>query len=331
MGAWAPGTNLSLVEWVEAHYDPKAPPVKAIRVFETCVPGATYAVTLRDEGEDELIWERRPGLTGNTAQVLEIPVDPPRKVRVVRAYVANNLGSQWSEIDTIGLVAVSPVPEDMRRKPPRLRLGTKLMLLCVVLGIAAWLAVFAFKPSAEEKSGSTTAAPTAIAPPPTSVDGAKMTRWSTDMAGMAAAGTVWATEVVGRSSEYQSSDWSARQALGAPNVFPTHGDAKQAWAPQQKNGGQEWIEVRFPTVANAGSVVVVETFNSGALARIDDLSDPAAPVLLWRDSTTAIAESRVLSLELAEPRPISHLRILLDTTRANGWNEIDAIGLVPRK
>ena len=43
-----------------------------------------------------------------------------------------------------------------------------------------------------------------------------------------------------------------------------------------------------------------------------------------------LGTSRILSLELAETRPLSHVRIVLDTSRTAGWNEIDAIGLVPR-
>jgi len=330
MGAWAPGTPLSKVEWVEASYDPKAPPVKAIRVFETCVPGATYALTLRGEGdEDELVWQRKPEPTGNRAQVLEIPLDPPRSVRAVRAYVANDLGARWSEIDTIGLVAVTPVPESMRRKPPRMRPVSKLLLFTAVIAVGVWVATTLFAKS-DAASGASASESAAILPPEQSVGGAAMKRWNTDVAGMRAAGTVWASAVSGRSSEYGNPDWGAVRATGAPDVFPTHGDAKNAWATKDKNRGQEWISVRFPTVANAGSVIIVETFNPGALARIDDLSDPKAPVMLWRDSTSALGESRILSLELAEPRPISHLRILLDTTRVTGWNEIDAIGLVPR-
>ncbi len=327
MGAWAPGTARSHVEWIEARYPSGAPPVKAIRVFETCVPGATYAVTAREDGDHELLWEGKPTRMGNTAQVLEIRVDPPRKLSAVRAYVSNSLGNQWTEIDTIGLVAPEPIPVAMRRKPPRFRPAHKALLIAAIAGAAIFLAA-SICSTAELNEESETPE---LASPVESVTGAVMKVWQTDVAGMTDAGTVWASTAVGRSSAYGKDDWSAARALGPPDVFPAHLDSKQAWAPRQQNRGQEWITVGFAGVKNAGSVIVVETLNPGALVRIDDLSDPDAPVVLWRGTTSAPGKSRILSLELPEPRNISRLRLVLDTKRVAGWNEIDAIGLVPRR
>jgi hypothetical protein len=55
-----------------------------------------------------------------------------------------------------------------------------------------------------------------------------------------------------------------------------------------------------------------------------------APVALWSGEVPAKSGvSRILRLDLAERRPIAALRVVLDTRRVAGWNEIDAIGIVP--
>ena len=327
-GAWAPRSRTSNVEWIEASYDTSAPPACAIRVFETCTPGATFAVTIREPGSDrdELVWQRQPAPAGNAAQVVEIKLAPARRVGTVRAYIKNSIGSHWSEIDTIGLVATTPVPAELRKKPSRLR-GMGCVLALVVLGIAAAI----FFTILESRTAHQATVTPVIAPPARIVTGQTMKVWNADVITTAEEGTVWASAATGVSSQFGASDWSGAQAVGVPNVLPKHADDKRAWAPLKKNEGGEWISVRFPPLARTGSIVIVETFNPGAVVRIDDLSDPAAPVVLWNGTTQSKTSSRILSLELGEPRAISEVRVVLDTTMVNGWNEIDAIGLVPRQ
>jgi hypothetical protein len=321
-GAWAPGSRISRVEWLEAHYDTTAPAVNAIRVFETCVPGATFAVTVREPGgEEQIVFKRAPTPMGNVAQVLEIPLDPPRKLQAVRAYVSNELGSQWSEIDTIGLVATQPVPESMRRKPQRASMKAGLLfaaiLIAVIVAVVAIWAASGFPGSGEN-----------VDTPADRLQGAKMMTWNAQLEAMTQAGTVWAAGRASASSTYGSTGWNAASANGPPDVLPSHGDNARAWASQNADLGLEWLQVQFPLTA-ARSVVVVETFHPGALVRIDDLSNPNAPVILWEGSTAPIQSSRVLSLELPAPRYITSLRLVADTSRVAGWYEIDAVGLVP--
>jgi hypothetical protein len=321
-GAWAPGSRISRVEWIEAQYVPNAPPVKAIRVFETCVPGATFAVTVREPGkEEEVVFKRAPEPMGNVAQVLEIALDPPRQIRTVRAYVSNELGTQWSEIDTIGLVATQPVPESMRRKPQKASVRFALLftaiLIAVIVAVVAIWAGSGFPGSGEN-----------VDTPTDRLQGAKMMTWNAQLGTMNQAGTVWAAGDARASSSYGTSGWSPVSANGPPNVYPAHGDNRAAWASQNADVGLEWLQVQFPLTA-ARAVVVVETFHPGALVRIDDLSNPNAPVILWEGSTLPIQSSRVLSLELPAPRYITTIRLVADTSRVSGWYEIDAVGLVP--
>jgi hypothetical protein len=139
---------------------------------------------------------------------------------------------------------------------------------------------------------------------------------------------VWAGAVSERTSEYSTGAWSAERALGPPDVWPASGDDNRAWAQAASNAGYEWVTVRVPRT-EASSIVVVETFHPGAVVRVDDLTDPLAATALWEGPLPSQDERRVLSIELPAPRVVETLRVVLDTRLVPGWNELDAIGVVP--
>lgn len=324
-GAWAPVTARSRVEWVDVGFPSGAPAARAIRVFETNMPGATFAITLlRGAGSartEELIWQRAPSLLdAGGARILEVELPQVERLERVRVYVANDLGSSWSEIDTVGLVTVEPVPAGLQRRVSALRRhrGCFLVLAAGAL-LAGGLSLVGLEDGAT--------------PPPAAevVPGSTMMVWNTDVPGMARAGVVWGERVIERSSEYSGSRNAAHQVVGPPDVYPHHGDRAEAWAPAAQNAGLEHIDVAFAEPIQASAIVVVETFHPGALARIEDISEGRAPALLWAGSTQPMDQSRVLSLELLPARRLSAVRLVLDTTRATGWNEIDAVGLVPAR
>src|SRR5262245_31473669 len=75
----------------------------------------------------------------------------------------------------------------------------------------------------------------------------------------------WATTVRNFSSEYSTANWSAQQALGAPNVFPRSGDLDGAWASREPDATTEFIEVGFAQPQRASALEVYETYNPGAI------------------------------------------------------------------
>ena len=88
--------------------------------------------------------------------------------------------------------------------------------------------------------------------------------------------------------------------------------------------------MRFASPVRAQAITWVETFNPGAIARVDDVSDPSTPVNVWEGAVSAPGpHATVWTLTLPAPRVITALRLVLDTSRVAGWNEIDAIGLIP--
>jgi hypothetical protein len=73
---------------------------------------------------------------------------------------------------------------------------------------------------------------------------------------------VWASSVRGFSTQYTASQWSAAQALGAPNV-PSPGDNANAWASLGADDRDEWLEVGFENAGRVNAVEIYETYNPG--------------------------------------------------------------------
>jgi serine/threonine-protein kinase len=227
--------------------------------------------------------------------------------------------------------ASPPVPRTSASPPVR---GSRAVWGLVVGGLAALgllgaivvvLAVGLLVSVGRRESGETPVAP---ARPATDVTGGSLGSWDVDREGLRTARVVWASGLRAASSEYDAASSAARQILGPPDVYPAHGDDARAWASEDPDGGPEHVHVVFPPV-RARAVVIVESFHPGAVARVDDLSSPAAPVVLWEGRAAPHGAARVLTVQLVEPRTITELRVVLDTTRVPGWNELDAIGLLP--
>ena len=86
---------------------------------------------------------------------------------------------------------------------------------------------------------------------------------------------IWATTVRDFSSQWAADNWSARQALGAPDIFPAYSDLPGAWASQAADGGPEHIELGYAP-ARVRAVEVLQTLNPGAVTRVE-LSPSRAP------------------------------------------------------
>ncbi len=322
-GAWAPKTRDSAVEWIEVEFARDAPAAAAIRVFETNDPGASFAVTALEGGNEELLWQRAPSLIAGSAQVLEIELAPPRRIGKLRVYVSNAHGPSWAEIDTVGLVAAEPLPEAMRAKPrPAARRSRGCLLafagLAALSACAVTFAIFGPDSSAR--------APMPVAPAERVLGGEAATWEAARLSGV-----VWATEVAAFSSEYSEDRNGARASTGAPDVYPGYGDRPAAWAPSGRNAGEEFLELRFAAPVRSSAVVIVETFGPGAVRRVDDLTPGRPAAILWEGQSEQAWGARVLAIELREPREISAVRVVLDTARVQGWNEIDAVGLAPAR
>lgn len=141
---------------------------------------------------------------------------------------------------------------------------------------------------------------------------------------------VWASKVLGFSTEYSSSSWSASQVLGAPNVFPGTGDHVHAWASRGADDRAEWLEVGFEVPRSVSGVEIYETFNAGAVDRVELVTASGRRITAYAGSAQARAGSFKRQLQIAcTSEPIAAVRVSLASQVVAGWNEIDAIGVVP--
>lgn len=143
--------------------------------------------------------------------------------------------------------------------------------------------------------------------------------------------TQWATTVRDVSTQYSPTSWSANQVLGAPNVFPSGGDHANAWASLGADDREEWIEVGYAQPVHASAVEVYETYNPGAVSAIELVTASGERVTAYQGAPAATGlTTHKLRAELGcTSEPIVAVRVRLASPQVAGWNELDAIGLVP--
>ncbi len=160
-------------------------------------------------------------------------------------------------------------------------------------------------------------------------------RWTaTASHGAVEPGLAWASTVLDVSSQYSAGSWSAAQVLGAPDVYPQAGDHVAAWATLSADGGREFVEVGFDRPMRLSAVHVVETYNPGAVRRIEAVDEHGHTLAVLFDRGAA------RRLDLAEvgsairvvggrctPMAVARIRVSLDSHLVPGWNELDAIGV----
>ncbi|MEJ7600194.1 MAG: hypothetical protein WKG01_19960 [Kofleriaceae bacterium] len=137
---------------------------------------------------------------------------------------------------------------------------------------------------------------------------------------------IWASTVRGFSTQYTEDAWSARQVLGAPDVYPGTGDHEHAWASETADDRAEWLEVGFAQPRAISGVELYETFNPGAVGRVELITTTGRRIEVAVDRQQT---ARHLVPVTCTSEPIAAVRVHLDSKAVEGWNEIDAIGVVP--
>jgi hypothetical protein len=142
----------------------------------------------------------------------------------------------------------------------------------------------------------------------------------------------WASGVRASSAYQLTGDYSAERAIGPPTVTRA-GDSVQAWCSKTADAGEEWLELDFDPPVLAKAVRVVQNWNPGAVTQIEVVDADGATTIVWRgpDATVYAANQiGVLEAPFAAPSPrVVRVKVTFDTKQVKGWNEIDAVGLVP--
>lgn len=148
---------------------------------------------------------------------------------------------------------------------------------------------------------------------------------------VAAPAIQWASTVRGVSTQYTASSWAATKVLGAPDVFPGGGDNANAWASLGADDQDEWIEVGFAQPMQASAVEIYETFNPGSISAIElvDAGGERSTAYQGAPGATGQTANKLRAEITCTGSPIVAVRVKLASAMVPGWNELDAIGLVP--
>ena len=144
----------------------------------------------------------------------------------------------------------------------------------------------------------------------------------------------WASRVIGFSSELVSAktprQYGAQQVLGKPSKLPSIGSSPCAWSPStEMTNSEEWIKVGYAKPVKIKQVAIAENFNGGCITRIYGYDAADKEYLVYKNTRdTVYVAGRMLNITLKEtPFAVAALKIMLDTRRISGWNQIDAIGI----
>ena len=142
--------------------------------------------------------------------------------------------------------------------------------------------------------------------------------------------TIYADTVMGFSSEYSGTIWSAAQILGIPNAYPNCGDIPTAWT--FYSHPREWIEIGYLTHLYVDTIKIYETNHSGA---IDTVYLRDAGTGNWNtiySSTTDLVDScRILEIVIPTTTyKVDAIRIAIGDYIATGlyYPEYDAVALI---
>jgi len=127
------------------------------------------------------------------------------------------------------------------------------------------------------------------------------------------------------SSEYTSTDYSAAQTAGVPEILGICEDATTNWSPLTPSPDPEWLEVGYATPVQATGVEVHEKLEAPFVTQIDlrDTSSNLHTVWTGTDATTCGSV-----LVVTFPATSYLVTGVVVRTAAPNWEEIDAVELV---
>jgi hypothetical protein len=136
----------------------------------------------------------------------------------------------------------------------------------------------------------------------------------------------WATGARA-SSEYQTDSWSARQATGKPNTSQG-GDAVTAWASSSADSDEEWLELTYDQAVRPTLVRIHETYNPGAVSKVEAKDAKGAWHVLWHGQDPTRAVPGWFDVRVDPSFSTREIRVTIDNDAVSGWNEIDAVELI---
>jgi hypothetical protein len=139
----------------------------------------------------------------------------------------------------------------------------------------------------------------------------------------------WAT-AVDFSSQYDTFFWSAQQALGPPDTYPSYGDIPTAWASFRADNQREYLVLAYDTPTVINFVNVYETWHPGALDKVS-VKNPGTGLFetVWTGTAApAPPVARILTVSFPVTQfHVSEVRLDFDSPAVSSYNEIDAVAI----
>jgi hypothetical protein len=124
--------------------------------------------------------------------------------------------------------------------------------------------------------------------------------------------------------------WAPMRAVGQPDT-PAMGDNTTAWASLTPDGQKEWLELTYAKPTLPKEAWVYETLSPGAVSSVTSVDANGNETELWAGQDPATQNASgvyVAKIPLRGSASVSCIRLYIDSPRVQGWNEMDAVGLV---
>ncbi len=133
-------------------------------------------------------------------------------------------------------------------------------------------------------------------------------------------------------TKYGKTQYSPAQATGAPNIS-TAGNSPDAWCPENKSVGTDWLEVSFAKPVHATEVRVRQNDAAGAITKLEAIEPNGTAHLWWEgvDPYRKTVEREIVWFGVRVPPTaylVAKVKITLNLASGPGWKEIDAVQLV---
>ncbi len=141
----------------------------------------------------------------------------------------------------------------------------------------------------------------------------------------------WALGVIDLSSEPGIAIGAGVEALDAANGVcdsETLG-ATRGWRMAAEDTGTEWIELRYAVPVFPSAIEIYESLGPGTVVRVSVRDGEGTLHEVWAGEDTVTACPGVLNIRFpTQAFPTSVVRVELNTSLVNGWNDIDAVKLI---
>jgi outer membrane protein OmpA-like peptidoglycan-associated protein len=139
----------------------------------------------------------------------------------------------------------------------------------------------------------------------------------------------WASELRYQFNAFAETDFSAKQALGAPDAFPP-GMLHQKAFRLKEQGSYGTMVVAFEKSQRISQLIIVESYHPGRITQIKLIDENGIYYSVYKNAPSAIPDdfrTLVLSLPRTAYR-VSAVEITMNSIPVPGYCQIDAVGLL---